>query len=362
MRESKRQADWLPDPGCIPLSDTPTLAPIAPLWRRVAAFLMDAVLLALGGFLIGALFYDALAQMGFAARLVGFGLSLLYFGLLDSRVGDGRSIGKRLFGLRLVGRDGLPVGLSRAGLRYGVLALAWFLNGAPVDADAFAGDSPAQLVLAVLGAVAVFGLALSLLYLLLFNRHTRQSLHDLLSGCYVVMDSGGAPAASGLWRGHIVVVALLLLGSIAIPLGMKQMSQTPAFVAMMQVQRAVAQEPGVSEVSIQIGTAARSAPDANTQPRHSLSILARSRVHDEPQHLAQRLANRALDALPEVATLDLIGVHTYYGYDIGIARKITAYSLMQTPMQWRQRIDTDTPDPDEDVELPVPPAEPAEAP
>jgi uncharacterized RDD family membrane protein YckC len=341
-----------------PLSEIPpatATAPIAPLWRRVAAFLMDAVLLALGGFLIGALFYDALAQMGFRARIVGFVVSLLYFGLLDSRVGDGRSIGKRLFGLRLVGRDGNTVGVVRAALRYSVLAIAWFMNGAPMESDAFAGDSPAQMAVAILGSVTVFGLALALLYLLLFNRHTRQSLHDLLSRCYVVMDGGGAPAASGFWRGHIVVVVLLLLGSMAIPLAMKQISQTPAFVAMLQVQRAVAQEPGVSEVSIQIGTAERTAPDTRTEPQHSLSILARSQLHDEPQHLAQRLANRALDALPEVATLDLIGVHTYYGYDIGIARKITVYSLMQTPMQWRQRIDTDTPEPDADVEVPAAP-------
>ncbi|WP_428310486.1 RDD family protein [Hydrocarboniphaga sp.] len=343
------------------MSEIPT-APIAPLWRRVAAFLMDAVLLALTGFLIGALFYDALAQMGFRARLVGVGVSLLYFGLLDSRIGGGRTLGKRLFGLRVVGRDGETVGVPRAALRYGVLAIAWFLNGAPVDSDAFAGESPGQFAIAVLGAVAVFGLALSLLYLLLFNHRTRQSLHDLVSGCYVVYDGGGVPAATGLWRGHVVVVVLLLLASMAIPLGMKQMSRTPAFVAMMQVQRAVAQEPGVSEVSIQIGTAARTAPDTKTEPQHSLSILARSVIHDEPQQLAQRLANRALDALPEVATLDLIGVHTYYGYDIGIARKITAYSLMQTPLQWRQRIDTDTPEPDTDVEVSAPPTEPAKAP
>jgi uncharacterized RDD family membrane protein YckC len=335
------------------------IALIAPLWRRVAAFLMDAVLLALLGFLIGAAFYDALAALGFKARLVGFVIALLYFGTLNSRIGGGRTIGKRLFGIRVVGTDGNTIGFGRSVLRYLVVAVSWFLNGAPIDSDAFASGSIVQLGIAILGSIAVFGLAAAIVYLVIFNRHTRRSLHDLIAGTYVVADLGGVPQPARLWHAHIIVVVLLLLLSATIPFGIRMLSKAPAFEAMMQVQRAVAKEPGISEVAIQIGTAERGSPDKTEPPQHALSIIARSTRHDEPDHLAQRIANRALDSMAEVAELDLIGVHTYYGYDIGIARKITAYSLVQTPLQWRERIDTDTPEPDTDVQEAKPDADEA---
>ncbi|MDB5968467.1 MAG: hypothetical protein JWQ90_917 [Hydrocarboniphaga sp.] len=337
--------------------DRPITA-IAGFWRRFAALAVDSVLLGVFGLLIGAVFYEQLAVLGFRGRIVGFVIALLYFGVLNSRLGGGRTLGKRLLRIRVVGAEGAGIGLARASLRYLVLAIAWFLNGVPVDSDAFSTDSVPQMALTVACAVSVFGLAVAITYLAIFNRRTRQSLHDLLVGSYVVTDADGAPPSIPLWRGHWLVVLLILLISMAIPFGVRRLSQTPAFAAMMQVQRAVAREPGVSEVSIQTGTAARILPKDDAPPQHSLSITARSTVRDDPERLAQRIANRALDSQPEVAALNLIGVHIYYGYDIGIARQITAYSLVQTPLQWRQRIDTDAPEPDSDVET-APPSEPA---
>jgi len=56
-------------------------------------------------------------------------------------------------------------------------------------------------------------------YLLLFNRRTRQSLHDLLAGSYVVRrgHDGPVPVAPP-WRGHVAGIAVCLVAvTVAFP-------------------------------------------------------------------------------------------------------------------------------------------------
>ena len=62
-------------------------------------------------------------------------------------------------------------------------------------------------------SVLVFAVALAIVYLFIFNRKTRQSLHDLVVGSYVVKakDEGMAPAAGLIWRGHYAVMTGIVL-------------------------------------------------------------------------------------------------------------------------------------------------------
>src|ERR1700728_3900 len=67
---------------------------IAGFWRRLAAFLVDCLILAVPALLIGLMLFRWTAGLGQAGRLLGFPVTLLYFGLLDSRLGGGQTIGK----------------------------------------------------------------------------------------------------------------------------------------------------------------------------------------------------------------------------------------------------------------------------
>jgi len=89
----------------------------AGFWIRVLAQLIDAALLALvGGVLTELSFHPRaldLADSGPSALL-----SLLYFGLLWSKVGGGQTVGMRFLGLRVVGTDGQLIGLGTALIRW----------------------------------------------------------------------------------------------------------------------------------------------------------------------------------------------------------------------------------------------------
>ena len=93
------------------------------------------MLLGIIGIVAGLIFYDSFVRLGGWGRLIGLGVVLPYFGVLNSRIGAGQTLGKRLLKVRVVGVGGAPLPVPRSLLRTTVLAVPWFLNGAPFPAD-----------------------------------------------------------------------------------------------------------------------------------------------------------------------------------------------------------------------------------
>jgi uncharacterized RDD family membrane protein YckC len=94
-----------------PLTPLP-LRPVCALWRRSLAFAVDGLLLALLGSAIGVILFNKLSDLGPWGRLVGFLIDLPYFALLESNLGDGHTIGRRLLSLRVVKAQGTNLSLS----------------------------------------------------------------------------------------------------------------------------------------------------------------------------------------------------------------------------------------------------------
>lgn len=91
----------------------------AGFWIRTRAYLIDAILLALLG---GAPILVSSAQTGVQpAQNVSGGsglISFAYFLFFWSYLGGGRTVGMRIFGLRVIQEDGRPLGLWKALVRY----------------------------------------------------------------------------------------------------------------------------------------------------------------------------------------------------------------------------------------------------
>src|SRR6202008_43320 len=105
--------------------------------------------------------------------LLGFGIAALYFVPLNGPLGRGQTVGKKALGIRVVSKGGAPLGLAKSFVRSLVLMAPYFLNGAPIPL------SVVDIGGGILFSEAIFGLGLSILYLIAFNARTRQSLHDL---------------------------------------------------------------------------------------------------------------------------------------------------------------------------------------
>ena len=84
-----------------PAIDDSAIAPFAGFWRRVAAFLVDALILALAGHLLGLVLFDVFVRLGPWGPCVGFVVALGYF-LPQECARRGQSLGKRLLRIRVV--------------------------------------------------------------------------------------------------------------------------------------------------------------------------------------------------------------------------------------------------------------------
>lgn len=153
--------------------------PIAKVRKRIAAYLIDLVLLVFLLFIISIPIRFLLLNLGPYARLLTFFVMLIYFTNYYSEKKGGQTIGKRLLKIGVVDKDGQPIPANKAFWR--ALFFAGFLlfnqGGFPILATPIGS---------ILATIIVFGLGLSFLYGMIFNRATKQTIHDLLVGTYVI--------------------------------------------------------------------------------------------------------------------------------------------------------------------------------
>ena len=285
---------------------------IAGFWRRLIAFAIDVTLLGIVGLILSWPFFDALARMGAYAKLIGFAISLAYFGICNSRMGGGQTIGKRLLGVRVVDAHNRLLSLPRSLLRYAVLGIPFFANGLPLDPSS-ATSTPLGYGL----ALVVFGGGLAIIYLYIFNSRTRQSLHDLVVGSYVERFNGNAQTAPFpvMWRGHIVVAALLAVIALCSPMVASRFMQTSAFADILPLYQSLSNQPHVINAQVVRGWVSM-----NGHTTHSLqSSLRLDAPLTEDNVMAKRIAQQMAKADKNIANEDAIVVMLVYGYDMGIA-------------------------------------------
>ena len=303
---------------------------IAGFWRRPGAFFLDCLLLGAIGLLIALFVGQQLVDLGPWGRLLGFAVAIAYFGPLNSRLGGGQTLGKRLLKIKVVVRDGAPLSVPKAFLRFIPLGTPWFLNNAQLPESILF-----SFWLYVL-SVAVFGIGLSVIYLYCFNRHTRQSLHDLVVGSYVVAsESKGTVAAPAPWPLHLVVCGLLILASALTPYFTKGLAAIEPFASLMNVYRAVSAEPWVVHAKVTKGKTFTSTLGKGQSEITQLNITAYTKdSHIENIERARQLAKLALATDTSANSLDILQVTLVYGYDIGIASSWRSQNHAHSPQEW----------------------------
>src|ERR1700730_1001970 len=142
----------------------------AGFWRRVLALFIDSIILAIVGWILGFIWSESFIRMGGWERFVGFAVALLYFVPLNNALGGGQTVGKRALKIRVISRVGAPLSLGRSFVRSFVLLLPYFLNGAPIPLRLLKSGG------GILFSEVVFGLGLSIIYLILFNGVTLRHL------------------------------------------------------------------------------------------------------------------------------------------------------------------------------------------
>jgi uncharacterized RDD family membrane protein YckC len=152
----------------------------AGILRRAAAFLVDALIISIIPILISLFLSSEKSGEGISIRLAGAAAALLYFSFFHSSSGGQRSPGKRLLSISVQSLDYGNISFGRALLR-NLPIIAFFLHATwPVPTE--------NVQLGLLANVLTLGLGSAMLYLLVVNQGSGQSLPDLLARTRVVSD------------------------------------------------------------------------------------------------------------------------------------------------------------------------------
>ncbi len=311
--------------------------PLAPIWRRVLAAVIDVLLLSGVSFALALPLRRAFYWLGPWGRLIGLAFGITYFGLTISHRMGGQSLGMRLVKIGVVTRSGLPPDTPQSFGRAAVLCIivlgnAWVL--------------PIPILSTVLSTISAIGIAL-LIYGFFFNRSTRQGPHDLLFQTYVVrlpIYDQQPPRFSAVYRAGLIGcggLALVIALSIAL-LGSQLLGAfAPGTVEVLRpLQTALSTDPRIFSVGVQSAISRRLTPGGRGEVARTILIDVWSRPCGviEAELCATIAADVARLAIQEnvlPAGVDNLVININHRADLGWAI-LTATSTYAHPIEsWR---------------------------
>jgi uncharacterized RDD family membrane protein YckC len=313
-------------------ADHPEQRVVSGFWQRVLAFIIDGLLLGVVGILCGFFLFDQLTYLGGWGRLVGFSIALGYFGLLNSATGGGQTIGKRAMKIEVVDRAGHHISLGRSLLRYTVLGVPFFLNGILL---------PPSVMMSPIGYLigfVLFAFGGAIIYLYLFNRHTRQSLHDLAVGTFVTKISPPGKFVDTVWRPHLFVVGTWLLAVVVLIIVMTGVVKKGVFSDLLAVQNAIQASGKVHVATVFVGKSWQVMDKGSSETTYLQSTAIWKQRPQDQESAARSVASIILRNYPEIMEKELLSVNIVYGYDIGISRAWKSNTSSHSPAEWRELV------------------------
>lgn len=329
------RSDWQPLSTLSkpPVRETPAEQRIySGFWRRLGALMVDFIVLGIFGMILGGVSFDFFCRLGSNGPLIGLVISWLYFGLQNSELSSGQTIGKRLMKIEVVGEDGKYISIGRSFLRYVLWGVPYFIYTPLVGS---AGTSTFSLIVGT-AIIIWFGL---IAYLFIFNRPSRQVPHDLLVHTYVVRTvTKGAVLPATLWKPHFAIMALLVLMVCGLGIGADVFINTlerGSLAGLLTIQKAVMAKPEVQMASVMAGTNF-STGNGSTQKTTSLDVVAYWKGRpDDLKNAAREVAAIVLKTgRDEASDKDYVGITISYGYNIGIAKGNITDKFTHSLNQW----------------------------
>lgn len=305
---------------------------ISGFWRRLLASIIDSLLLGLAGMACGLFLFDQFASLGGWGRLLGFFVALTYFGVLNSAIGAGQTLGKRVMKIEVVNRAGRHISLGRSSLRYVILGTPVFLNGALI---------PSAVIMSPIGSVIgfiVFGFSGAIVYLYVFNRRTRQSLHDLVVGSFVTRTSPPGEVVGSVWKPHTAVVGVWFLAVVVFTVDFTGLRRKGSLPELDNVQSAIQAAYQVRHAAVAVGRSGRIGGGPRTVTTYFRADVLWKHKPPDRETASRLVASIMLDEYPKAMDKDVLVVRVSYGYDIGIARLRKSYSSSHSPSEWQQMV------------------------
>ncbi len=327
------------------MNDAPMLAGF---WRRCLADTLDALILFAAAWLLAWPVRSYLYTVGESGLWIGLLASLIYTSFLQSSIGKGQSLGKRMMDIQVVTLDGRFASLLASLTRFLVLSFCTY-NLILFQGLEYHFPALRQPAAAKINAALVMFVLFSSLLLILFHP-LKRTLYDLLAGTIVVRkgryDAGRLAALMDprkeltVYFSVAFILVFLLAGWYRFSSENKPMADIRSRTEWMRqiVERSGSlQNVHATELRFQ-----RVGPAASAQETHALIVtgfVPKAFFDDKPgcakeaQRIAQALANEAPYVMKHYYDQATLKIRT--GWNIGLASSYerSDYSLAEESFQ-----------------------------
>jgi hypothetical protein len=230
--------------------------------------------------------------------------------------------------IHVVDRNGDYLSPLKAGVRYTVLAIPTFLNGLSVPASSVVGP------LGWIVGLGIFGLGGASAYLIIFNRRTRQSVHDLAVGSFVTKSASEGEVVASVPRLHLAIAgALFALSAIGLVVIGSSFVKSLLPEGVLRSVRAIESTGKVFTSSVLIGKSFGPGGEA-TYVDAEVTLKAPIRI-DQVDAAAAEIATIVMREFPGARNVDTINVTVKRGYDIGFSSGWKSMSFSHSPAEWK---------------------------
>ena len=311
-------------------SDKVTNVELATRKRRFFAFLIDSIIITLAGNLSGLFFDDFYAQLGNSGLFIGAITVLLYFGICNSKITNGQTVGKKLLKIRVVNRNSEAISVPKSFLRALCFAIFMLINGSSI-----ANSVPIPLVI-ILGTLT-FSILILEIYFVIVNKNTLQSLHDLLTDSFVVSAKSECQISytnnkSFLYGAAIIPVILLIIFS-----GINLFAKNTYVADMVKIIDVINKELPVYNTSMyrHSETTTALSGESSTTKYINVSTIKKNKNEDY-EALAIKIAKIVFDSKFTFNEGESLCITIVEGYDIGIANNYTSKNINGTLEEWKK--------------------------
>ncbi len=312
--------------------DETTTVNLATRKRRFFAFLIDSLIIALFGKLLGLLLGDFFIELGNLGKIVGFIVVLFYFGIGNSKILNGQTVAKKLLKIRVVDKSSEAISVPKSFLRALPFAAYILLNGLPVS------DSADLYPSLILGTI-LFSIPVLESFFAIVNNKSLQSLHDMIAKTFVVsVKSEGNINITNqkvfLYAGAALPI-LILIVTLA---GSATVSNKLIYVTDMQKIISVAShELPISSISMYRNKTTTTSLNGETTQVKLIEVTAAKINKDENDTLlALKIAKVIFDSGFKFEDGETLSVTIIYGYDIGIASSYVSSKFNDSIENWKK--------------------------
>ncbi|WP_191017762.1 RDD family protein [Treponema zioleckii] len=277
---------------------------------RLFAFAIDMFILK------QALALSALALGDFYARLNSWGkvlgalIALVYFGLGDSKLFGGQTLGKLAMGIRVADKHCEGISVQKSLVRS-----FWLFFRVTLNAPSF--SSSKYILILFLEGFVFYSIWFLELYFFIVNRGTRQSLHDLIAGTFVIeAESKGEISFVNKKKAiycSLVLVEFVFAGAICITLAAQKFGFDQSLKVQSQIQEALP----VYSTSIRHSKTKREGDGTESGKKLSIRTCLKNNASDIKaiaRQIGKIVSESGLASEDESCSLKIC----YNGYDLGI--------------------------------------------